>query len=102
MPAATCSAWAVCCTASAPAPRRSARRRVALVVAAAVVLAGLIGLGAAALIRVQTPQGDYVIDTDDPDFFFQVRDGAVVLQDRKNSKTYTLKVVKADKGAGEF
>ncbi len=83
------------------APRPARRRcRVVLVAAAAVLLAGLIGL--AALIRIQTDQGDYVINTDDPDFFFQVHDGAVLLKDSKNNKTYTLKVVKEDKGAGAF
>ena len=89
----------------AAAPRR--RRRLPLVFAAvaALVLLGLAGgliAVATGLIRIQTPQGDYVIDTDDPDFFFQVHDGAVKLEDRKNSKTYTLTVVQEDKNAGEF
>jgi WD40 repeat protein/tRNA A-37 threonylcarbamoyl transferase component Bud32 len=82
-----------------PAPRSMTRRRLLWAVAAAV---GLIGLVAAALIRIQTPQGDYVINTDDPDFSFQVHGDAVVLKDSKNNKTYTLKVVQADKGAGQF
>jgi anti-sigma factor RsiW len=92
-----------------PAPRSTVRRRRLWVVAAAAVgliglaaAVGLIGLAAAVLIRIQTPQGDYVIDTDDPDFFFQVRGDAVALQDRKTNKTYTLAVVRSDKGAGEF
>jgi len=77
------------------------RRRLILGVAALALLAGSIGAGAA-LIRIQTGQGDYVIDTDDPDFSFRVHDGAVALQDHKINKTYTLTVVRADKGSGEF
>jgi Leucine-rich repeat (LRR) protein len=75
------------------------KRRLALVAAALVLLAGLLGLGAAALIRISTGQGDYVIETDDPDFSFQVHAGAVKLEDRKTNKTYTLKVVKQEKDA---
>ena len=64
-------------------PRREACRRprsgagCRCCVAALVLLAGLVGVGlwASGLIRIQTDQGDYVIDTDDPDFSFQVSKG---------------------------
>ena len=79
------------------APRRS--RRTPLIAAAVLLLAGLIGLGAFTLIRISSDQGDYVIETDDPDFSFQVNKGAVTLEDRKTKRKYNLKVVKADRAA---
>ncbi len=84
-----------------PAAPRRGRRRLVLAVAAVVLLGGLIAWGAAALIRVQTDQGDYVIRTDDPDFSFQVHGGTVTLHDAKTKRTYALKVVSQDK-PGEF
>ena len=53
---------------AAPAPHR---RRWFLAVAAAALLAGLIA-AAATVIRIQTDRGDYVVETDDPDFSLQV------------------------------
>jgi serine/threonine protein kinase len=76
------------------------RRRLALIVAAAVVV-GLVGVGTAALIRISTGQGDYVIEADDADFSFVVHDGAVHMEDHKTDKKYTLKVVRQDKDAKE-
>src|SRR5262245_41815932 len=77
------------------------RRRVALAVAAMLLLGGLIGVGAFTLIRVQTDQGEYVIDTDDPDFSFRVSKGAATLEDRKTGRKYDLKVLRQDKATGE-
>ena len=83
-----------------PQPSPRSGRPLVVAAAAALLLGGLIA-GAAALIRIQTPQGDYVIDTDDPDFSFRVQDGAVQLEDHKNHKAYALKVVRQDKDAKE-
>ena len=68
----------------AAAPR--SRRRLPLVIAAVLLLGGLIGTGAWTLIRVQSDQGDYVLETDDPDFSFSVSKDAVILQDRKTKR----------------
>ena len=70
--------------------------------AAAVLLVGLIGVGAAAVIRIQTGQGDYVIEPDDPDFSLQVHHDEVTLRDLKANRTYNLKVVGGDKNTGEM
>src|SRR5262245_62540382 len=76
------------------------RRRLPFVVAV-LLLAGLIGVGAFALVRVQTDQGEYVIDTDDPDFSFRVGKGAAALEDRKTGRKYDLKVLRQDEATGE-
>jgi len=71
------------------APRRPLR-------AAMWLLAGLMGIGAVALsvIIIRTEQGDYVIDTDDPDIFFQVgKDGSVNVEDRLKKRNFKLKGV---------
>jgi serine/threonine protein kinase len=47
------------------APRPMARRRLALIIAAAVVVAGLTGLCAAALLRSHTDRGNHITKTDD-------------------------------------
>ena len=77
------------------------RRQVSLAVAAVLLLGGLIGVGAFTLIRVQTDQGEYVIDTDDPDFSFRVSKGAVTLEDRKAGRQYGLKVLRQDQATGK-
>ncbi len=82
----------------AAAPRR---RRLPLVLAAVLLLGGPIGLGAFTLIHIQSDQGDYVIDTDDPDFSFRVSTGVVTLEDRKTKRKYALKVVRLDKATGK-
>ncbi len=69
----------------------------------AVLLIALVGLGlwASGIIRFQSDQGDYVIQTDDPDFSFQVaKGGGVTLKDRKTERTYTLKVLRQDMKTG--
>ena len=51
--------------------------------------------GERGLLRIQTATTvHYVIDTDDPDFSFQVSKGAVTLRDRKTSRKYKLRVLK--------
>ena len=77
------------------------RRRLVLAVAVAVLLGGLIAV-AAVLIRITTDQGDYVVETDDPDFSFQVHGDQVTLRDLKTNKTYNLAVERADKKSGEM
>ena len=69
---------------------------------AAVLLAGLIGAGAYTLIRISSEQGDYVIETDDPDFSFRVNKGTVTLHDDNSKRKYALKVLRQEKGTGEY
>ncbi len=72
------------------------RSRIPVLVAAALLLAGLIGVGlwAAGVFRVQTEQGDLVFASDDPDFaFVPVKGGGVTLEDRKAKRTYQIKAV---------
>ncbi len=77
-------------------PRRRSRRRTILL--AALVLFALTA-AVFGVIRFTTPEGDYVIDTDDPDFAFSVRKGTIVLEDRNQKRTYNLKVIqKTDDG----
>jgi serine/threonine protein kinase/Leucine-rich repeat (LRR) protein len=74
----------------------SNQRRIAALIAAAVVLLG--GIVTAALVILRTPEGDYVIETDDPDFVFQVnKDGGVTLEDRKTKHAYQMKVLRREK-----
>jgi serine/threonine protein kinase len=77
------------------------RRLVSPAVAAVFLLGGLLGMGAFTLIRIQGDQGDYVIDTDDPDFSFRVSKGAATLEDRQTGRKYDLKVLRQDKATGE-
>jgi serine/threonine protein kinase/Leucine-rich repeat (LRR) protein len=81
----------------APGPKR--RRWPWLV--AWLALLGLVA-AAAALVTIRTPQGDYVLETDDPDFAFQVNNGQVTLEDRKTNRKYNLKAVPKDKAKGEY
>jgi serine/threonine protein kinase len=53
------------------------------------------------VIRISNEKGDFVIDTDDPDFKFSVSKGDVILEDAKTKRTYKLKVVASNKAAGE-
>jgi hypothetical protein len=80
----------------------TSRRRRRLVWGVAVLLlAGLIGVTAAALVRISSPRGDYVIQTDDPDFSFRVNpEGGVTLTDRRTRREFVLRVVR--QGEGEF
>jgi serine/threonine protein kinase/Leucine-rich repeat (LRR) protein len=83
---------------SSPSARTGRRR---LVAAAAAGLIALV-IAAIAIIRISTPEGDYVIDTDDPSFAFSVSKGGVILEDRKTKRKYKLKVVGGNQAAGEF
>ena len=67
----------------------------------AAIAAGLLALAAGVfgIIRITTPDGDYVIQTDDPDFSFSVSKGVVTLHDKKTKREYTMKVVRQDDGA---
>ncbi len=82
-------------------PAAPRRRRRAVRVAAVALLAALLGVTAAALIRITTDQGDYVIQTDDPDFTFQVRKDAVALKDTRAGRTYQVRVLRHDQATGE-
>ena len=52
--------------------------------------------------RFSTDRGDYVVETDDPDFAFRVSKGGVTLEDSKTGRKYQLKVLAEDRGKGEF
>ena len=80
------------------------RRKKPLLMLALLFLGSLFVLagGIAGIIRITTPEGDYVIDTDDPDFAFSVGKGAVVLEDKKTKRTYNLKVLKQKSGEFEL
>jgi len=83
------------------------RRPVVLIVAISLLALLLVGAGGywaltqLGIIRIASEQGDYVIDTDDPDFAFSVGKGGVILEDRKTKRKYNLKVVGGDKSKGE-
>jgi Leucine-rich repeat (LRR) protein len=66
-------------------------------VAAAVLLLGLIvgGLWGLGLIRISTPEGEFVIQTDDPQFSFsRGTDGGFVMEDRTSHRKYQVKAVR--------
>jgi serine/threonine protein kinase len=85
--------------AAAVNPGRRSRRRV--LIGALVLVLGLLGVGSWAIIHIRIDQGTYAIETDDPDFTFQVARGSVVLHDRKTDKKHELKVVRQDQARGE-
>jgi hypothetical protein len=63
-------------------------------VAVAVVLLGLIGLGAAqgkTIVRVITNQGELVIELDDPDIEVKVIQGGAEVTDKTKNRTFVLK-----------
>jgi formylglycine-generating enzyme required for sulfatase activity/Leucine-rich repeat (LRR) protein len=78
------------------------KRRAPLVIAALLLLGGLIVVagGMFGIIRITTPEGDFVVSTDDPDFKFSVSKGAVILEDAKTKRTYKLKAER--KANGEY
>ena len=54
------------------------------------------------MIRVQSEQGDYVIETDDPDFIIAVgKGGGVTLEDHQKNHKYNVKVIRQEKGGQE-
>ncbi len=72
--------------------------RVALALAGALlIVAAVFGI-----IKISTPDGDYVIQTDDPDFSFSVSKSVVTLRDKKTTREYTMKVVRQDNGVFEL
>jgi hypothetical protein len=70
-------------------------------IAAAAAFLAVIG-GVFGIIRISTPEGDYVIYTDDPNFSFSVSRGGVTLRDKKADREYTLKVVRHENGTFEL
>jgi formylglycine-generating enzyme required for sulfatase activity/WD40 repeat protein/serine/threonine protein kinase len=66
----------------------------------AAIALGLLALAAAVfgIIHISTPDGDYVIQTDDPDFSFSVSKGVVTLRDKKTTREYKMKVVREENG----
>lgn len=80
-------------------PTVSASRRRPLLARALFGLLALAGFGALALgvIRIATEQGEYVLQTDDPDIAFKVHKGVVTLVDEHAKRSYRLKVVSAEK-----
>jgi serine/threonine protein kinase/Leucine-rich repeat (LRR) protein len=66
----------------------------------AAIALGLLALAAGVfgIIKISTPDGDYVIQTDDPDFSFSVSKGVVTLLDKKTTREYTMKVVREENG----
>ncbi len=80
---------------SLPRPRRWVRGVVAMI-----LLVGLLGAGMGAVLLFPFERGTFVIETDDPDFSFQVsKEGGVALHDRKTNRTYRLKVLHREEGA---
>ncbi len=79
----------------------SAKRRLPVLIGALVLGVGLLAVAAGTLIRIQTEQGVYVIETDDPDFSFRVNKGEVILEDHKTKRIYQLKVLHQDQAKGE-
>ena len=87
-------------TVTAP-PIAGERNRPVLVAASIVLgLAAVIAL-VVGIIRITTPEGDYVIETDDPTFAFSVSKGTVILEDKLKKRTYEVRVIK-NKGKGEW
>ncbi len=89
-------------TADFPSPSGRTRSKKSPILVALAFLFGLVVCagGIYGIIRISTPEGDYVINTDDPDFSFSVSKGTVILNDKKAKREYRLKVVQ-QKG-GEF
>jgi hypothetical protein len=52
------------------------------------------------IIRISTPEGDFVVNTDDPDFKFSVSKDVVLLEDSRTKRTYKMKA--ARKANGEY
>jgi formylglycine-generating enzyme required for sulfatase activity len=78
------------------APRR--RRWLPALIVALALVGGLLGAWAAGLIRFHTDEGDFVIQTNDPEFAFSVsKDGGITLVDRKTDRTYEVRKVREDK-----
>jgi serine/threonine protein kinase/WD40 repeat protein len=60
------------------------------------------GLGVFGIIRISTPDGDYVFQTDDPNFKLSLNKDTVVLEDKLKNRTYNLKVLKQKSGEYEL
>ena len=82
-------------TAVMPVRKRSIPKpRVVLALAGALLMvAAVFGI-----IKISTPDGDYVIKTDDPDFSFSVSKDVVTLRDKKTTREYAMKVVREENG----
>jgi serine/threonine protein kinase/Leucine-rich repeat (LRR) protein len=85
------------------APTPLGTRRVLLTAAGLALAVILVGLALQAVFRIETDKGDLVIQTDDPEFRFQVhKDGSVMLEDLKSKRNYTLKVRAHDDKTGAY
>jgi serine/threonine protein kinase len=89
------------CQLAPPRQGSPKRRRFVLALAFLATIFILAG-GIFGIIRIATPEGDYVIDTDDPDFAFSVSKGTVLLEDKKTKRNYNLKVLKQTSGEFEL
>lgn len=78
----------------AKSPSRGPRVAVVLAVAAVLLVAGII--------FIQTPKGELVIETDDPDIAFRVTPDGVKLEDRKTQREYDLKIAAQNPQTGEY
>ncbi len=85
---------------SCAAPPR--RRKPLLVVGVAFLGICLIAAGIFGIIRISTPDGDYVFQTDDPNFKLSLNKDTVVLEDKLKNRTYNLKVLKQKSGEFEL
>ncbi len=79
-----------------------ARRKKRPLLIAASLLLGLVAVIAlvVGIIRITTPEGDFVIDTDDNKVKFSVSKGVVTLHDEETKRTYEVKAVR--KASGEY
>ncbi|WP_020467987.1 protein kinase domain-containing protein [Zavarzinella formosa] len=87
-------------SAAGSAPRRRSKKPLLLMgllfLGGLVVLAG----GMDGIIRIATPEGDFVVNTDDPDFKFSVSKGTVTLEDTNTKRIYNMKATR--KASGEY
>jgi hypothetical protein len=83
----------------APPPRRSRRTWVAA--AAMLLLFGAVA-AAVATILIRTDQGEFVLETDDPDIAVRLDKAGVQIHDRRGKRTYLLKVGTQRMDAGTY
>jgi len=82
-------------------PRPAARRRWTWLLAATVLVLGIVAV--AAVVRVVTDRGEIVVDTgDDPQVKVAIENGHVLIRDRKRDRTYELSVARQPLPSGEY